>query len=291
MNYDKLLENKKCVITSGAHGMGFAIAKLFAKHGAKVAICGHSSSGEKSAEILRQYNPDCFFVKCDMGNLDEVKAFAQKVIEKFGYADVLVNNVGINRKELVKDISEENYNYVMNVNLNSAVLLTKMLIPPMLENNVKGSIINISSMNSIAPSPTTGSYSSSKGGMNSFTKVLAVELGKYSIRANAICPGWVATSYIKKDIEDLGGDEDAAFKVLEELNGSAPLLSPARATDIANHALYLASDMSSYVTGYIMYSDGAAIMQAHTCDFPEPDDALEMRKQYYNTIVEDLNEL
>ena len=146
-------------------------------------------------------------------------------------------------------------------------------------------------MNSIAPSPTTGSYASSKGGMNSFTKVLAVELGKYSIRANAICPGWVATTYIKKDIEDLGGDEDAAFKVLEELNGSAPLLSPARATDIANHALYLASDMSSYVTGYIMYSDGAAIMQAHTCDFPEPDDALEMRKQYYNTIVEDLNEL
>ena len=78
MNYEKLLENKKCVITSGAHGMGFAIAKLFAKHGAKVAICGHSSSGEKSAEILRQYNPDCFFVRCDMGNLDEVRDFAEK---------------------------------------------------------------------------------------------------------------------------------------------------------------------------------------------------------------------
>lgn len=285
MNYYKLLDEKKCVITAGTCGMGFSIASLFVRHGATVAICGRSDDGAKAAKALKEYNPDCFFVKCDMSDLKQVDAFAQTVIEKFGSIDVLVNNVGINRKELVKDITEENYNLIMNTNINSALLLTKKLIPHI---NKNGSIINTSSMNSIAVSPTTGSYAISKGGLNSFTKVLAAELGKYSIRANAICAGWVATSDIKSSIDALG--KDHAYEFLESMQNTAPLISPGKASDIASHALFLASDMSSYITGYIMYSDGAAIRQGHFFNYSDSSDTEDIKKKHYDKILEEFNE-
>ena len=286
MNYNKLLEGKKCVISAGTCGMGFSIASLFVKHGATVAICGRATDGEEAAEALREYNPDCFFVQCDMSDLKQVENFANTIIDRFGNIDVIVNNVGINRKELVKDIKEENYNLVMNTNINSALLLTKKLIPYM---NKKGSIINTSSMNSIAVSPTTGSYAISKGGINSFTKVLAAELGKYSIRANAICAGWVATSDIKSSIDAIG--KENAYEYLEGMQNTAPLISPGKASDVASHALFLASDMSSYITGYIMYSDGASIRQGHYFNYDNPVETTEIKKQHYDKILSEFDEI
>lgn len=288
MNYTKLLENKKCVITAGAHGMGFAMARLFVKHGGCVAVCGMSDSGIKSEEILRKDSPDSFFFKCDMGNENDVNAFADEILKRFGAVDVLVNNVGINKRSLIKDIDMEDYEKVGCVNMRSALVLTKRLIPSMIEKK-GGSIINISSMNSITPTPTTGSYAISKGGMNSFTKVLSVELGKYFIRANAICPGWVATTQIRDMIGEDGGLEKA-YEELGTLDGSAPLLSPGMASDIANHVLFLASDMSSFITGNIMYSDGAAIRQARACDFQKPDNEYGERIKYYNSILKEIEE-
>lgn len=286
MNYDKLLEGKKCVITAGTCGMGFSIASLFVRHGATVAICGRSADGEEAAEALKEYNPDCFFVQCDMSDLKQVEKFANTVIGKFGTIDVIVNNVGINRKELIRDITEENYNLIMNTNINSALLLTKKLIPHI---NKNGSIINTSSMNAIGVSPTTGSYAISKGGLNSFTKVLAVELGKYSIRANAICAGWVATSDIKSQIDTNG--KEKAYEFLDGMQNTAPLISPGKASDIASHALFLASDMSSYITGYIMYSDGASIRQGHYFNYDSPPETAEIRKQHYDKILSEFDQI
>ena len=281
----KLLEGKKCVVTSGAHGLGYEIAKLFSMHGASIAICGPSDDGEKSAEEFRTYNKDSFFEKCDMSDINQVEIFADSVIEKFGKVDILVNNVGINIKELIVDINMDNYEKVQTTNLKSSVLLTKKIVKNMLDNGIRGSVINISSMNALAPSPTVGSYCASKGGMNAFTQTLAVEVGKYGIRANAICPGWVATTYILKDVKEGLENGKSAFDVLEAYNGSSPLIAPARGRDIANHALFFASDMSSFITGCILKSDGAAIIQAHECEYPQPEDAEEMRREYYDTIA------
>lgn len=281
----QLLKDKKCVITSGAHGLGYEIAKLFSQHGAAVAICGLDESGEESAKELRKYNKSSFFQKCDMSDMEQVEVFANKVIEKFDSVDILVNNVGINIKELVVDIDLVHYDKVQDTNLKSAILLTKIIVKNMLANHINGSIINISSMNALAPSPTTASYCASKGGMNAFTQVLAVELGKYGIRANAICPGWVATSYIMKDVQEGIENGKTKFEILEEYNGSSPLIAPARGRDIANHALFFASDMSEYITGFVLKSDGAAVLQAHTCDYPEPPDSVAIRKAYYDTIT------
>ena len=288
MNYNRLLEGKKCVITAGSGGMGFSIASLFVQHGATVAICSRKASGEKAAEVLREYSPESFFIPCDMGNIDDVERFADVVLERFGTVDVIVNCVGINKKELVKDITRENYELIMNTNITSALFLTKRLIPYM---NKNGAIVNISSMNSIAPSPTTGSYVVSKGGMNSLTKVLALELGKYSIRANAICAGWVATGDIKARIDATNGTEEEAFKILEDMQNTAPLFSPGKASDIANHALFLASDMSSYITGYIMYSDGASIRQGHNFCYEEPENAAPIKEIHYRKILKELKEI
>ena len=159
----------------------------------------------------------------------------------------------------------------------------KKCLPKMMEQH-NGSIINVSSMNSLAPSPTTGSYASSKGAMNSLSKVMAVEGGKYGVRCNVICPGWIATTYMQQEVEEAGGDE----RVLENYNGSSPMIAPARASDIANHVLFLASDMSSYVSGTVIRADGAAVIQAQECDYPEPEDAEEMRLAYYRDILDEL---
>ncbi|MBQ9914548.1 MAG: SDR family oxidoreductase [Clostridia bacterium] len=284
LNYAKLLEGKNCIVTAGAHGLGYAVADLFASHGANVAICGLRESGAKSAEKLRKlHGTDCIFFQCDMGNMDSVAEFADKVLAHYGTVDVLVNNVGVNRKDRIVDLSLEDMEAVHNTNFKSAVVLMKKCLPKMMEQH-SGSIVNVSSMNSLAPSPTTGSYASSKGAMNSLSKVMAVEGGKYGVRCNVICPGWIATTYMQQEVEEAGGDE----RVLENYNGSSPMIAPARASDIANHILFLASDMSSYVTGTVLRADGAAVIQAQECQFPEPDDAEEMRLAYYRDILDEL---
>ncbi len=287
LNYKKLLDGKNCLVTAGAHGMGFAIADLFASHGANVAICGLRESGAHSAEKLKNaYGTDCIFFQCDMGNLDSVAEFADKVLAHFGKVDVLVNNVGINKKGRVEAIDMNEFDTVFNTNYKSALVLIQKLLPKMMEQK-SGSIVNISSMNSLAPSPTTGSYASSKGAMNSLTKVLAVEGGKYGIRANVICPGWVATTYMQQEVAEAEGEHPE--RVLENYNGSSPLIAPARASDMAHAALFLASDMSSYISGITLRADGAAVIQGKECEFCEPEDAYEMRLAYYRDILDEFN--
>lgn len=286
MNRNKwLLEGKNCVITSGAHGMGYSIAKLFAQEGGRVAICGRSPSGEASGRELAQLSPGSFFFQCDMASDEQIAAFADEVIARFGNIDVLVNNVGINKKEKIPEISMDIFDRIHQVNLRSTFLLLKKIIPNMLEHGTGGSVIHISSMNALAPSPTTASYSSSKGGVISLSKVLASEVGKYGIRSNVICPGWVATSYIESDVRQALQTGVSVFDVLDSYDGTSPLMAPGRASDIANHALFLASDMSSYITGITLRADGASVMQAHACDFPRPENELALKHRYYETIL------
>ena len=149
-----------------------------------------------------------------------------------------------------------NYDRLQNTNLKSAIALIGKFVPVMIKNGIRGSVVNISSIHSMAPSPITGSYAATKGGMNALTRVLAVETGQYGIRANALCCGWVATTYIYNDLKQLEDSREKQYAYLETMKETAPCLSPARAEDIAQHALFLASDMSSFVNGVTLAVDG-----------------------------------
>ncbi|MBP3683753.1 MAG: SDR family oxidoreductase [Oscillospiraceae bacterium] len=280
-----LLAGKYCVITSGAHGMGFGIARLFAEQGGIVAVCGRSETGAASGETLAAISPGSFFFRCDMGEPAQTEAFAEEVLRRFGRVDVLVNNVGINKKDKIVDIDIEDFNRIYQVNLISTILLLKKFIPNMLDNSIRGSVIHISSMNAIAPAPTTGTYSSSKGAVISLSRVLASEVGKYGIRSNVICPGWVATTYIEEDLRQALREGRSAYDVLDGYDGTSPLLAPGRMSDVANLALFLASDRSSYITGAAIRADGAAVMQAHACSFPRPEQEPAMKQRYYDSIL------
>lgn len=283
----KLLEGKNCVITSGAHGLGYSIARLFAEQGAKVAVCGRSETGAESGRALAKISPGSFFFRCDMADTDQVNAFADAVLERFGTVDILVNNVGINKKEKIVDIDMELFDRIYRVNLISSIYLLKKIVPNMLRNGIRGSIVHIASMNALAPAPTTGTYSSSKGAVISLSRVLASEVGKYGIRSNVICPGWVATSYIGGDVLQAVEEGKSTYDVLDAYDGTSPLMAPGRPSDIANHALFLASDRSSYITGATIRADGAAVMQAHACEYPRPEREKELKQAYYRSILDE----
>lgn len=283
----RLLEGKNCIITSGAHGMGYSIARCFALQGAKVAVCGQNPTGVKSGEALAAISPGSYFFQCDIGDAEQVKAFADDAISHFGTVDVLVNNVGVNLKQKVKDIDMDVYDWIHRVNLRSSFIILQRVLPNMLENGIHGSIIHISSMNALSPSPTTASYSSSKGGVISLSHVLSTEVGKYGIRSNVICPGWIATSYIAGEIKRAAEEGKSVYDAVGAYDGTSPLMAPGRPADIANHALFLASDMSSYITGAVIRSDGSSIMQAHACEFPRPPQEETLKHNYYDSILEE----
>lgn len=282
----QLLRGKHAVITAGAHGLGFAVAKLFAEHGAVVAICGRDPSGVHSGELLAQISPGSFFLPCDLQDQAAVAQFGQAVLDRLGHVDILANCVGINGvREPVCDISFEHYDFVQDVNIKASLTLLRTFIPTMIEKGIPGSIINISSIHSVAPSAIMGSYASSKGGINAISRVLATEVGKYGIRSNTICPGWIATTDLFKDLDQLESRE-AQHAYLEQLDGAQPCLCPARAEDIARHALFFASDLSSYITGATIMADGASSLQTHYADFEEPENAYEQRCAFYDTILD-----
>ena len=280
-----LLEGKNCLITSGAHGLGFAIAKLFAEQGANVAICGKNPSGEESGKELSAITKGSFFYQCDLSDLGRVASFGDEALRRMEHIDVLVNCVGTNIREPLTDIKMENFDYVHNVNLKAAIILIGKVLPVMIKNGIKGSIVNISSIHSIAPAAIMAAYASSKGALNALSRVLALEVAKYGIRSNTLCPGWIATTYINNDLEKLKDDREKQYFELEKLDGSAPCLSPARAEDIAMHALFLASDMSSYITGATLMDDGGSTLQTHYTEFATPDCSYDMRKQLYDAIL------
>lgn len=286
-NMNRLLAGKTCLITSGAHGLGFAIASLFAMHGASVAICGRGATADDSISLLRQYSPQSFYFPCDLADPEQVERFADAALERFGHVDILVNNAGINIREHAYALQTASFDRVHQVNLRAAVQLVRRLCPVMLQQQIKGSIVNIASMNAISPSFSSLSYAASKGGLLAFSRALASDLGMDQIRSNTICPGWIATTYIQHDVEAAISRGNCAAQELQKYESSSPLLGPGRPIDIANHALFFASDLSSYITGAVVCSDGGAVVQAHRCQFPLPPDYAQLQQAYYDSIIKD----
>ena len=245
------LANKVVIITGAAGGMGQAAAELFAQEGASVVVTDvNVAAGEETVKNIRIAGGKALFVKTNVAHEDEVKAMVETAVDTFGRVDVLYNNAGIMPTDdgSVIDTSEEVWNRVLDVNLKSAFLCSKYVIPHMVKQE-QGSIINIASFVAFLGSTVPqDAYTTSKGGLLALTKSLAVQYGRHNIRCNAICPGPIETPLLRA----LWVNEEARDLRLNRI----PLRRFGEARDIIYMALYLASDESAWTTGAWLLIDG-----------------------------------
>ena len=239
----KLLEGKNIIITGASRGIGKGIAEVFVSQGANIAFTYHSSDKKAKALELELAANGCKAkgYKSDASNFEAAQQLAADVMEEFGSIDVLVNNAGITKDGLIMRMSEEDFDSVMDVNMKSVFNMTKAVLPTLLKQR-KGSIINMSSVVGVKGNAGQANYSASKAAINGFTKSTALELGSRNIRCNSIAPGFIETEMT----EALGEDQ------IKNWHDTIPLKRGGTTEDIANATLFLASDMSAYVTGQVL---------------------------------------
>ena len=240
----KLLEGKIVVVTGAARGIGEAIALKMAEQGAHIAF-SFLSSEEKAKTLekkLLSFGVKAKGYKSNAGSYEDCEKFVNDVLEEHGTIDVCINNAGISKDSLLLRLNPSQWDEVMEINLKSVFNMTKQVIRPMMKAK-KGSIINMSSIIGIRGNAGQSSYAASKAGIIGFTKSVAHELGSRNIRCNAIAPGFVET-----DMTHYLQDEESAKSFLAKI----PLNRFGSAAEIADTALFLASDMSSYITGQVI---------------------------------------
>ena len=246
----QLLENKIAIVTGAARGIGEAIAIKLAEHGANIAFTYVSeSSAEKAAALTTKLEGMGVKAKAwrsNAGNYAESEAFVNDVVKEFGTVDICVNNAGISKDNLLMRMTPEQWDDVMEVNLKSVFNMTKQVIRPMMKAR-KGSIINMSSIIGIRGNAGQSSYAASKAGIIGFTKSIAQELGSRNVRCNAIAPGFIET-----DMTHYLKESEGAQAYLAKI----PLGRFGSAEEIGNTTLFLASDLSSYITGQVLSACG-----------------------------------
>lgn len=236
----QLLSNKVSLITGATRGIGRGIALQFAKQGSHIAFT-YLSSDEKARALEQELSAlgvKAKGYKSDAGDFKAADSLVNDVVAEFGTIDVLVNNAGITRDTLLMRMSEQQWDEVMTANLKSVFNMVKAVQRPMLKAK-SGSIINMSSVVGVKGNAGQSNYAASKAGIIGFTKSVALELGSRNIRSNAIAPGFIET--------EMTGALDE--KVVQQWRDSIPLKRGGSAEDVANLALFLASDMSAYITG------------------------------------------
>ncbi|SCY08865.1 3-oxoacyl-[acyl-carrier-protein] reductase [Flavobacterium caeni] len=246
----KILEGKVAIITGASRGIGKGIAEVFAKHGANVAFT-YSSSAASAQELENQLNAMGIKSKGYQSNAadyEQAHKLIDDVLADFGTIDILINNAGITKDNLLMRMGEEDFDQVIDVNLKSVFNMTKAVQKTMLKNRA-GSIINMSSVVGVKGNAGQTNYAASKAGVIGFTKSVALELGSRNIRCNAIAPGFIETEMTGKLNED----------VVQGWRESIPLKRGGTPEDVANACLFLASDLSAYVTGQVMNVDGGML--------------------------------
>ena len=246
----KLLENKTAIITGATRGIGRGIALEFAKQGANVAFTYNSSVDAATAleNELKELGVNAKGYQSNAAEFDAAQELAKNVLEEFGTIDVLINNAGITKDNLLMRISEDDFDKVIEVNLKSVFNLTKAVIRPMMKQRA-GSIINMSSVVGLKGNAGQANYAASKAGILGFSKSVALELGSRNIRSNVVAPGCIETEMTAKLDE----------KVVEGWRNEIPLKRGGTPEDIANACVFLASDMSAYITGQTLSVDGGML--------------------------------
>lgn len=244
-------ENKVALITGAARGIGKEVAKKFAKNGYNVVINYVSSKTdtEKLKKEFEDLGVKVLLVKADVSNQEEAEDLVNQTINTFGKIDVLVNNAGITKDNLLMRMSEEDFEKVININLKGTFLVTKYAIKYMMKKRC-GSIVNLASVVGVAGNAGQCNYAASKAGIIGFTKSIAKELASRNIRANAVAPG-----FIKTDMTEVLSDS-----VKENINSKIPLKRMGTAEEVANLVYFLSSEQSSYITGQVINVDGGMVM-------------------------------
>lgn len=248
------LKGKIAIITGSSRGIGYSIAKLFAKEGAKVVICGSKldSATQATKTIIEELNipaDQLLPIGVDISNTASIKRMVEQVISKWGQIDILVNNAGITSHQSLLEITDEDIEKMFNINVFGVLKTTREVVKHMKETG--GSIINTSSMVGINGGANQVTYASSKFAVNGITKSLAKELGKYNIRVNAVSPGVVATDMMRDTVSE---------SLKQQLIQMTPLGKMASPEDLASAYLYLASPEASFTTGTIIQVDGGLIL-------------------------------
>ena len=247
------LENRVAIVTGGSGGIGKGLCERLAKDGAKIVI-NYRSSKEKAEKVkkkVEQIGSEALIVQADLGKVDQINNLVQQAINNFGKVDILVNNAGLEKRADFWDITEEDYDLVLNVNLKAVFFAAQAVVKHFRETNNKGRIINISSVHEELPFPHFTSYCASKGGVKMITRNLAVELGSMGITINNVAPGAIATP-INQDLLD---NPEQLKKVTQNI----PLGRMGEPEDIAGIVAFLASDEAKYITGSTFYVDGGLL--------------------------------
>lgn len=254
------LDDKTAIVTGGAKGIGFACARRFLEQGAQVIIADvDEKTGNKAEKSLAELG-DVRFVHCDVGDRLSVRNLMAATLDSFNSLDVLVNNAGIIHSDDFLDISEEDFDRVMQVNLKGAFLCgqaaARQMVDQIEEGRAPGTIINMSSINAQVAIPSQVPYSISKGGVQQLTKVMALSLASRGIRVNAIGPGSINTDILAA----VNNDPEAKNRILSR----TPMGRIGEASEIASIVAFLASDDASYITGQTLYADGGRLALNYT---------------------------
>lgn len=244
------LNGKVAIITGGSRGIGRGIVKLFVEHGANVAFT-YSSSSKAAIELENELSSNIPKVKSYKSNAADFKAaenLTSSVIEDFGKIDILINNAGITKDNLLMRMSEEDFDKVIEVNLKSVFNMTKAVQRFMLKQRY-GSIINMSSVVGVKGNAGQANYAASKAGVIGFSKSVALELGSRNIRCNVIAPGFIETEMTSELDEE----------IVAKWRSAIPLKRGGSPIDVANACVFLASDLSSYITGQTLHVDGGML--------------------------------
>jgi len=246
----KLLENKTALITGASRGIGRGIAKTFVTHGCSVAFT-YSSNAEAAEALVQELSTSGVQVKAyqsDAADFNAAETLVNQVLEDFGGLDILINNAGITKDNLLMRMSEEDFDQVIQVNLKSVFNMTKAVQRTFLKQR-SGSLIHMSSVVGVKGNAGQANYAASKAGIIGFSKSIALELGSRNIRSNVIAPGFIETEMTQKLSEE----------VVQGWRDGIPLKRGGQPTDVANACVFLASELSSYITGQVLHVDGGML--------------------------------
>ena len=248
------------IVTGGAQGIGRACVEAFAAEGAAVVVADiDAEGGERAAEAVRSQGGRAQFVQTDVGDAAQAQRLVDQTLAAFGRLDVLINNAGIIKTAKFLEISEEDFDAVLRVNLKGVFLVGQAAARVMVRQG-KGAIVNMSSANAVVAIPNQVPYVTSKGGVNQLTKVMALALADKGVRVNAIGPGSILTDLLKVVMND----EAARRKILSR----TPMGRCGEPAEVAKVALFLASDDASYLTGQCIYPDGGRLALNYTVPVP-----------------------
>jgi len=239
--------SKVAIVTGGGSGIGLAITKRFIESGIRTVIAGRDEQKLNAAK--QAFGELCYPLRCDLSNLSEIPNLVDITITRFGKIDILVNNAGVNLKKEFTDVTNEEFQRILLTNVTAVFTLSKEVVKCMLEKQVSGSIINISSMASQYGIPKVIAYTASKSAIEGMTRAMAVELSPKGIRVNCIAPGFIATDMSARA---LNSDPERKQKVMSR----TPMGALGQHADVADAALFLALDGSKYITGVVLPVDG-----------------------------------